>query len=89
MWGVKEMSIETPKSSEIKRLTTPLTIKDFKAYDSNGNMLKCCETLSDVRFTIEPKEGINKKTTTNKIINFTILSIVQICFQNQTQKRFW
>lgn len=71
MWGVKEMSIETPKSSEIKRLTTPLTIKDFKAYDSSGNMLKCCETLSDVRFTIEPKEGI---LSDDEILQYSPLS---------------
>lgn len=52
------MSNETPKSNEIKRLTTPLTIKDFKAYDSEGNLLKCSETLSDVRFIVGPKQNI-------------------------------
>ena len=52
------MSNETPKSNEIKRLTTPLTIKDFKAYDSEGNLLKCSETLSDVRFIVEPRPHI-------------------------------
>lgn len=52
------MSIETPKSNEIKRLTTPLTFENFKAYDSEGNLLKCTETLSDVRFIVEPKEHI-------------------------------
>ena len=52
------MSNETPKSNEIKRLTTPLTIKDFKVYDSEGNLLKCSETLSDVRFIVEPKQNI-------------------------------
>lgn len=52
------MSIETPKSNEIKRLTTPLNIKDFKAYDSEGRLLKCSETLSDVRFIVEPKKNI-------------------------------
>ena len=52
------MSIETPKSGEIKRLTTPLTIKDSKAYDSQGRLLKCSETLSDVRFIVEPKPNI-------------------------------
>lgn len=52
------MSIETPKSNEIKRLTTPLTIKDFKAYDSEGKLLKCSETLSDVRFIVEPKQNL-------------------------------
>lgn len=67
------MSIETPKSSEIKRLTTPLTIKDFKAYDSNGKLLKCSETLSDVRFVIEPKEGI---LSDDEILQFAPLSRV-------------
>lgn len=52
------MSIETPKLSEIKRLTTPLTFKDLKAYDSDGNLIKYSETLSDVRLIIEPKRGI-------------------------------
>lgn len=52
------MSIETPKSSEIKRLTAPLTFKQSKAYDSSGNLVKCSETLSDVRLIIEPREGI-------------------------------
>ena len=42
------MSIETPKSSEIKRLTTPLTIKDFKAYDSNGNLIETITKYSDI-----------------------------------------
>ena len=52
------MSVQTPKSNEIKRLTTPLTIRDFKAYDSKGKLLKCSETLSDVRFIVEPDENI-------------------------------
>ncbi|WP_407410128.1 hypothetical protein [Methanobrevibacter sp.] len=52
------MSSEIAKAQEIKRLTTPLKFKDSKAYDSDGNLIKCVETLSDVRFTIEPREGI-------------------------------
>ena len=52
------MSIVNPKSKEIKRLTSPLTFKDFKAYDSQGNLLTCSETLSDVRFIVEPKDNI-------------------------------
>lgn len=52
------MSMETPKSNEIKRLTTPLTLENFKAYDSDGKLLHCSETLSDVRFIVEPKEHI-------------------------------
>ena len=61
------MSIETPKANEIKRLTTPLTFKDFKAYDSNGKLLKCSETLSDVRFIVEPKENL---LNDNEILQF-------------------
>lgn len=51
------MNSQTPKSREIKRLTTPLTFENSRAYDSEGNLLKCSETLSDVRFTIEPKDN--------------------------------
>ncbi|WP_298521371.1 hypothetical protein [uncultured Methanobrevibacter sp.] len=49
---------ENTKAQEIKRLTTPLTFKNSKAYDSEGRAIKCVETLSDVRYIIEPKEGI-------------------------------
>lgn len=65
------MSIETPKLSEIKRLTTPLTFKDLKAYDSNGNLIKYSETLSDVRLIIEPKKGI---LTDDEILQYAPLS---------------
>lgn len=46
------------KAQEIKRLTTPLTFKNSKAYDCDGNPISCVETLSEVKFIIEPKEGI-------------------------------
>lgn len=52
------MSIENTKAQEIKRLTTPLTFKNSKAYDCEGSAIKCVETLSDVRYIIEPREGI-------------------------------
>lgn len=52
------MTIQTQKSDEIKRLTTPLTFKDSKAYDKDGNLIKCTETLSDVRFIVEPKGNL-------------------------------
>lgn len=52
------MTIDNQKSIEIKRLNTPLTIKDSKAYDHNGKLLNCIETLSDVRFVVEPNESI-------------------------------
>lgn len=50
------MTMQTPKPNEIKRLTTPLTFKDCKAYDKEGKLIRCTETLSDVRFILEPKE---------------------------------
>ena len=52
------MTIDNQKSIEIKRLNTPLTIKDSRAYDHNGKLLNCIETLSDVRFVVEPNESI-------------------------------
>ena len=65
------MSIETPKSSEIKRLTTPLKFKDSKAYDSSGNLIKYSETLSDVRLIVEPKENV---LSDDEILQFAPLS---------------
>lgn len=52
------MPIENSKAHEIKRLTTPLSFKNSKAYDANGKLIKCTETLSDVRFIVEPNTGI-------------------------------
>ena len=52
------MSGEITKAQEIKRLTTPLKFRDSKAYDCEGNLIKCVETISDVRFIIEPRSGI-------------------------------
>lgn len=52
------MTAQNPKAQEIKRLTTPLTFKNSKAYDCEGNLISCVETLSDVKFIIEPKAGI-------------------------------
>ena len=52
------MPIENSKASEIKRLATPLPFKNSKAYDSEGNVIKCIETINDVRYIIEPREGI-------------------------------
>ena len=56
-WGIKMIDTNN-KAHEIKRLTTPLTLKDSKAYDDEGKLLKCSETLSDVRFVVEPTPGI-------------------------------
>ena len=57
----------TNKAHEIKRLSTPLTIKDSKAYDDGGNLINCSETLSDVRFVLEPTPGI---LTDNEILQY-------------------
>lgn len=65
------MTSETPKSSEIKRLTAPLKFVDDKAYDSQGNPIMFSETLSDVRLTVEPKEGI---LTDDEILQYAPLS---------------
>ena len=52
------MSDENLKAHEIKRLTTPLSFKDAKAYDIDGNLIRCVETIKDIRYDLEPKEGI-------------------------------
>ena len=56
--GVKNMSPEDLKTQEIKRLSVPIKFKNSKAYDKQGNILNCVETLHDVRYIIEPNEGI-------------------------------
>lgn len=61
------MPIENSKANEIKNLTKPLSFKNSKAYDSNGNNIKCVETLADVKFIVEPKEGI---LTDNEIMQY-------------------
>ena len=52
------MPVENPKSNEIKRLNAPLKFKNKKAYDSDGKIIRCSETLSDVRLAVEPVQGI-------------------------------
>ena len=52
------MSNESSKVHEIKRLTTPITFKNSKAYDSDGNKVSCIETLSEIKYLVEPKGGI-------------------------------
>lgn len=52
------MVSENIKAQEIKRLTTPLTFKEDKAYDCEGNIISCFETLSEVKFIVEPRPGI-------------------------------
>ena len=43
------MTAKITKAQEIKRLTTPLTFKQSRAYDCEGNLIGCVETLSDVK----------------------------------------
>ena len=52
------MVSENIKAQEIKRLTAPLTFKEDKAYDCEGNVIGCFETLSEVKFIVEPRPGI-------------------------------
>ena len=52
------MPNETPKAHEIKRLTSPLTFKNSKAYDIEGNKVNCVEALSEIKYIMEPKAGL-------------------------------
>lgn len=52
------MTVKITKAQEIKRLTTPLTFENSKAYDCEGKLIGCVETLSEVKYIIEPREGI-------------------------------
>lgn len=52
------MPNKTIKAQEIKRLTSPLIIENSNAYDCEGNLISCVETLSEVKYIIEPREGI-------------------------------
>lgn len=49
---------ENIKAQEIRRLTTPLTFKNSKAYDCEGNVINCVETVSETKYIIEPRPGI-------------------------------
>jgi hypothetical protein len=46
------MTAKITKAQEIKRLTTPLTFKQSRAYDCEGNLIGCVETLSDVKYVM-------------------------------------
>ena len=52
------MPNEKSKIHEIKRLTTPITFKNSKAYDSDGQRVNCMESLSEIRYVLEPEAGI-------------------------------
>ena len=49
---------ENSKTIEINRLKAPLKYKDSKVFDSKGNQLDCIETFSDLKYIVEPKDGI-------------------------------
>jgi hypothetical protein len=52
------MTSKITKAQEIKRLTTPPTFKQSRAHDCEGNLISCVETLSEVKYVIEPRQGI-------------------------------
>ena len=46
----------TSKDQEILRLTSPVKIVDSKAFDVEDQPLTCIETLSGLKYIIEPKK---------------------------------
>ena len=52
------MAIENSKTGEIDKLKSPLKYDDLKVYDSKGSQINCIETLSDLKFIIEPDPNI-------------------------------
>lgn len=59
MTGTQNAPIKsTDKEKEIARLTTPLTYRHGKAYDSEGVEANSIETISEFRHYLEPKPGI-------------------------------
>ena len=57
----------TDKDQEILRLTSPVQIVDSKAFDVENHPLTCIETLSGLKYIIEPKKGI---LTENEILKY-------------------
>lgn len=57
----------TSKDQEILRLTSPVKIVDSKAFDVENQPLTCIETLSGLKYIIEPKKGI---LTDNEILKY-------------------
>ncbi|MBQ6512401.1 hypothetical protein [Methanobrevibacter sp.] len=52
------MAIENSKTGEIDKLKSPLKYDDLKVYDIKGSQINCIETLSDLKFIIEPDPNI-------------------------------
>ena len=49
---------DNSKMAEINRLKSPLKYRDHRVYDSRGNEIKCVETLSDLKYVMEPDPNI-------------------------------
>ena len=49
---------DNPKAREINRLKAPLKYQDSKVYDSEGNQLACIESISDLKYVVEPDTAI-------------------------------
>lgn len=58
---------KSSKAKEIKRLTTPITFKNSKAFDCDERLISCVETIVDVRFIVEPRKDI---LTDDEILQF-------------------
>lgn len=43
---------------EISRLKTPLTFKDYKAYDLNDDLANCVDLIDSVEFFLEPDDNV-------------------------------
>lgn len=52
------MDGDNSKMAEINRLKSPLKYRDWKVYDSQGNQMDCVETISDLKYVIEPDTSI-------------------------------
>lgn len=58
---------KSSKAKEIKRLTTPISFKNSKAFDCDDRLISCVETIVDVRFIVEPRKDI---LTDDEILQF-------------------
>ena len=63
----RDNNMLTSKDQEILRLTSPVKIVDSKAFDVEDQPLTCIETLSGLKYIIEPKKGI---LTDNEILKY-------------------
>ena len=68
----RDNNMLTSKDQEILRLTSPVQIVDSKAFDVENHPLTCIETLSGLKYIIEPKKGILNE---NEILKYAPDSI--------------